>query len=48
MIVLDLRVVGEFRALLLKSDLEIDLMSELERGYFVMNLDEIDDQQLSQ
>ena len=48
MIVLDLRVVGEFRALELKSDLEIDLMSELERGYFVMNLDEIDDQQLSQ
>ena len=31
-----------------RSDLQIDLMSELERGYFVMNLDEIDDQQLSQ
>ena len=24
-----------------RSDLQIDLMSELERGYFVMNLDEI-------
>ena len=24
-----------------RSDLQIDLMSKLERGYFVMNLDEI-------